>query len=237
LLTTYLTIAFVSYLLGSIPFGYILVRLFLKQDIRQTGSGNIGATNVARSGAKGLAIATLLLDAAKGFLAVVVASGMSASFRNQPSANEMAWTVWSSQRLYDEIYLPMALAALCAIIGHCFPVWLRFKGGKGVATAVGACAVVSPLGTLISVLVFALVVAATRYVSLGSVLAAAIFPFTLPFVNPGSPGWKMVALASAASATIILKHHANIRRLLNGTEHRFGTPKLPADPIKTEKNA
>ncbi len=237
MLTTYLTIAFVAYLLGSIPFGYILVKLFLKQDIRQTGSGNIGATNVARSGAKGLAIATLVLDAAKGFLAVAVASGIATSFRNQPSANELAWTAWSSQRLHNEIYFPMALAALCAIIGHCFPVWLRFKGGKGVATAVGAFGVVSPLGTLISVLVFAVVVAVTRYVSLGSVLAAAIFPFTLPFVTPGYPGWKMVALALTASAIIILKHHGNIRRLLNGTEHRFGTPKFPADPIKTEKNA
>src|SRR5947208_9012303 len=111
---TYITIAAVSYLLGSIPFGYILVRLFMKQDIRATGSGNIGATNVARSGAKGLAIATLLLDAGKGWLAVT-------------------WLV--VLRLGWDYPMAAAIAALFAILGHCFPVWLRFRGGKGVATA------------------------------------------------------------------------------------------------------
>jgi acyl phosphate:glycerol-3-phosphate acyltransferase len=236
LLTTYLTIALVSYLLGSVPFGYILVKLFLKQDIRQTGSGNIGATNVARSGAKGLAIATLLLDAAKGFLAVVLASGLSSYFGGPAAGDGMGWTAWPSPHLHQR-YWPMALAALFAIIGHCFPVWLRFRGGKGVATAVGAFAVVSPLGTLISAVLFAVVVAITRYVSLGSVLAAAIFPFTLAVVTPEYAGWKMIAFAFCASAIIILKHHENIRRLMKGNEHRIGTPKLPADPIKTEKNA
>src|SRR5438309_10509203 len=152
----YLIAAGTAYFLGSIPFGYILVRLFLKQDIRQTGSGNIGATNVARSGAKGLAIATLLLDASKGFIAVgwipnVLAIGFS---------SETARCV----------------AAFFAIIGHCFPIWLRFKGGKGVATAAGAFLAFAPVVVADVFAVFLLVVAIFRYVSLGSIVGAALFP-------------------------------------------------------------
>src|SRR3954470_1775022 len=115
---TYIIVAAVSYLLGSIPFGYILVKLFLKQDIRATGSGNIGATNVARSGAKGLAIATLLLDAAKGFAAVLLTLVTFA----YAAAHDGQWALTLA-----------AFAGLCAVLGHMFPVWLRFRGGKGVA--------------------------------------------------------------------------------------------------------
>src|SRR3954470_6334092 len=121
---TYFIVATVAYLLGSIPLGYILVRVFMKQDIRATGSGNIGATNVARSGAKGLAIATLLLDAAKGFVAV-------------------GWVLVSAVDFPLVLNLA-AFAGFCAVLGHMFPLWLRFRGGKGVATAVGAFVLLAP---------------------------------------------------------------------------------------------
>src|SRR3954466_700489 len=134
-MTTYFIIAAVSYLLGSIPFGYILVKLFLKQDIRATGSGNIGATNVARSGAKGLAVATLVLDALKGAVAVLLAA----------HAAHIVWYPYQEGAPVAPWFLAqfMALGALMAVLGHMFPLWLWFKGGKGVATAVGAFAVVA----------------------------------------------------------------------------------------------
>src|SRR5882672_5892899 len=170
---TYIIIAALSYLLGSIPFGYILVRLFMKQDIRESGSGNIGATNVARSGAKGLAIATLLLDAGKGYIAVVMGQQLYAySLLPDPQAPGMHSVLIMGQALM----LPAALAALFAIIGHCFPIWLRFKGGKGVATGVGAFAALAPKAVLVALVVFAAVIIVSRYVSLASVVASAVFP-------------------------------------------------------------
>src|SRR4051812_648594 len=123
----YAMIAFIAYLFGSIPFGYILVRLFRKQDIRQTGSGNIGATNVARSGAKGLGIATLVLDAAKGYAAVAIAIVIFGEYGND-----------------QDMYLSAVIAGVFAILGHMFPIWLRFKGGKGVATGVGVFLGIAP---------------------------------------------------------------------------------------------
>src|SRR3954468_18610455 len=132
---TYIIIALVSYLLGSIPFGYILVRLFLKQDIRQTGSGNIGATNVARSGAKGLAVATLLLDAGKGLLSVFVAYNLfwkSALISGRQVVVPIAVGSDIMNVYREHEMIAVSLAAFCAISGHMFPVWLRFKGGKGV---------------------------------------------------------------------------------------------------------
>src|SRR3954468_6732704 len=164
----YLITALISYLLGSIPFGYLLVRIFRGQDIRQTGSGNIGATNVARSGAKGLAIATLVLDALKGAIAVLIAAQFATS----------VWNPYSPGTPVQPWFLAkfMALAALMAVLGHMFPVWLRFRGGKGVATAVGAFAVLAPLAILVVLGIFILVVGLTRYVSLGSIVSAVSFP-------------------------------------------------------------
>lgn len=194
----YATLALISYLLGSIPFGYLLVRLFKKQDIRQTGSGNIGATNVARSGAKGLAIATLLLDALKGSAAVLVAS------RLLPGDSKNA----------------QAFAALFVILGHCFPVWLKFRGGKGVATALGAFVLLTPKALLLGLGVFIVVLAITRYVSLGSIVSA----ITVPVGSLWLSGLSTLAevLLSCACLVIILKHHANIGRLLSGSENKFG---------------
>lgn len=215
--TIYLTVAAVSYLLGSIPFGYLLVLIFRGEDIRLTGSGNIGATNVARSGAKGLGIATLALDALKGALAVWLAAVLAGSkynlcgdFIQHPCAPTL--------RL-------MSLATLFAVLGHVFPVWLRFKGGKGVATALGVFCVLFPKAILLALAIFILVVAITRYVSLGSILGAIAFPMAAYFLQ--NTDAVSLLLASAVSLIVILKHHQNISRLLSGTESRFGSAKAP----------
>jgi acyl phosphate:glycerol-3-phosphate acyltransferase len=212
MLTLYLIVAVMAYLLGSIPFGYLLVRIFRGEDIRLTGSGNIGATNVARSGAKGLGIATLALDALKGALAVWIASVIAASKYNL-CGDFVQHVCVSALRL-------MAVAALCAVLGHVFPVWLRFKGGKGVATALGVFCVLFPKAILVALALFILVVATTRYVSLGSILGAIAFPVAAYFIE--HPDSISLVLASLVSLTVILKHHENIRRLLAGTENRFG---------------
>lgn len=241
MLTTYITVAAVAYLLGSIPFGYILVKLFLKQDIRTTGSGNIGATNVARSGRKGLAVATLLLDAGKGYLAVAAAQFinftkvMDWAYRNIDASPGVEHP-WSSMPV--PVLNSMAIAALFAILGHCFPVWLKFKGGKGVATAVGAFLGISSLAVLASLVVFAVVFATTRFVSLSSVIATAMFPVAVLFLDRDSATFLSFAITVLCSLVIILKHHSNIRRLLNGAEPKFGVKKtVPADPVQVEKNA
>ncbi len=194
----------ISYLLGSIPFGYLLVRFVRHEDIRAVGSGNIGATNVIRSGAKGLGIATLLLDLLKGFVAVLLA-------RHIAPAN------------YD-----LAVgAAIAAVLGHVFPVWLRFRGGKGVATALGVFLALVPLAALVSLSVFLVIVLLSRYVSLASIIAAAVMPIAGILLAPVRSPLAIVGFLFLA-ALIIVKHHANIRRLLAGTENRFGTSKKVA---------
>ena len=193
-----------AYLLGSIPFGYLLVRIFRKQDIRATGSGNIGATNVARSGAKGLGIATLLLDLGKAFAAVKIAQHIS------PGNYDLA-----------------VAAAVAAILGHVFPVWLGFRGGKGVASALGVFFALTWPSALAILGIFLVVFLITRYVSLASIIAAAVFPlfgfYFVPFKTPiVIVGFLFIPLL------IIVKHHENIRRLLSGKESRFGSRKVTA---------
>jgi acyl phosphate:glycerol-3-phosphate acyltransferase len=190
-----------AYLLGSIPFGYILVKIFRNEDIRASGSGNIGATNVARSGAKGLGIATLLLDCGKAFVAVKIAQHIA------PGNYDLA-----------------VVAAVAAILGHVFPVWLGFRGGKGVASALGVFLALTPISAACTFAVFLVIVLITRYVSLASVVGSATFPlFAFHFVPFRSPivilGFLFIPLL------IIVKHHQNIRRLLAGTESRFGKKK------------
>jgi acyl phosphate:glycerol-3-phosphate acyltransferase len=194
----------IAYLLGSIPFGYLLVKIFRHQDIRTSGSGNIGATNVLRSGAKGLGLLTLLLDAVKGFLAVLIAQHIA------PGNFDIA-----------------VAAAVAAILGHVFPIWLGFRGGKGVATALGVFLALTPISTLIVLAIFAAVFALTRYVSLASIIAAAAFPFiALHFISARTP--IVVGGLIFIPLLIIAKHHQNIRRLLSGTENRFGASKVAA---------
>ena len=209
-----LTIVVVSYLLGSIPFGYLLVRIFRGEDVRQTGSGNIGATNVARTGSKGLAIATLVLDAIKGYVAVAHAF----HFAHHHAAGLARFGP-------HMVYTLAALAGFCAILGHMFPIWLHFKGGKGVATAVGAFLGIAPTAILLSLAVFVAIVAATRYVSLGSIVGAAVFPAVAWWLNSETRSASVMLLISASSLLIILRHKDNIRRLLAGNENRFGNSK------------
>jgi glycerol-3-phosphate acyltransferase PlsY len=198
-------VALVAYLLGSIPFGYILVRVFRRQDIRLVGSGNIGATNVIRSGAKGLGGVTFVLDVLKGCAAVwlgawfasILAPGMA--FRNAE-----------------------ALGALFAVLGHMFPVWLRFRGGKGVATGFGVFLVAAPWAALSAIGVFFVILAITRYVALGSIVGAASFPIFAWFLVSGSRPAFFLAVQFVVAALIIVKHHSNIRRLLEGKEYKIG---------------
>ena len=189
-----------AYALGSIPFGVFLTRMTGRGDVRKSGSGNIGATNVARVAGPLAGILTLLLDTGKGAVAVVAA-----------------------ERYGRGSALWMMLAAVAVCVGHCFPLWLRFKGGKGVATAVGAFLVLSPQAAGGGVIVFAMVVAAWRYVSLGSVSAAAAMPLLVYFLwAPGhAPPGIVTAGTLAIVALIIWKHDANIQRLVQGKEPKF----------------
>lgn len=205
-----LLILVASYLLGSIPFGYLLVRIFRGEDVRQSGSGNIGATNVARK-SPALGVVTLGLDALKGTAAVWLSSQILAR---------------SLHASIDFAHFPqLSLAALFAVLGHMFPLWLRFRGGKGVATSLGAFAPLAPLEVLTALGVFLLVTFVSRYVSLGSITAAASFPFIAWGRFPGqyrNPLARVLPIA-VASVFIILKHRQNIGRLLSGTENRLNS--------------
>ncbi len=194
-------IAAVSYLLGSIPFGYLLIRIFRGEDVRLSGSGNIGATNVSRKSPT-LGALTLALDAAKGALAVQFAASSWHFVQNDPRD-----------------HLMMTVAALLAIVGHMFPVWLRFRGGKGVATAFGAFLRFSPISALAAVVVFVVFAAMSRRISVGSIVSAALFPIVTWFVVSRDP-WTIVMISTAA-LLIVVRHHQNMRRLLSGKEPRF----------------
>jgi glycerol-3-phosphate acyltransferase PlsY len=208
----YLIVGVVAYLLGSIPFGLILVRVFRNEDIRQQGSGNIGATNVIRAGGKGLGAATFLLDAAKGYVAVLLAWQIGLHVHQ---------TQFQTQNL-------AATAALCALVGHVYPLWLGFKGGKGVATGFGVFLGITATAALVALAAFIVIFALSRYVSLASIFAAIAFPVAallLPH-EPLTP--FMIAVVILLPLIVIAKHHANIRRLLSGTEYRFGKSKAAA---------
>jgi len=205
-----LPIAAASYLLGSIPFGYLLVRIFRGEDVRQSGSGNIGATNVSRKSPV-LGVMTLVLDALKGSAAVALAAYLS---------GRMGAT--GATKLYEA----MSLAALSAVVGHMFPIWLKFRGGKGVATGLGSFVVIAPQAVLIATGIFVGVVLLFRYVSLGSILSVAAFPVLVWLLHGYSNAWLALAFMSLASVLIVARHHENIRRLLAGTENRFASKRV-----------
>jgi glycerol-3-phosphate acyltransferase PlsY len=191
-----------AYLLGSIPFGYLLVRVFRGEDVRRSGSGNIGATNVSRK-SPALGALTLTLDAAKGFLAVQLATMFSGIAAPDPRLDRL-----------------MAASALLAITGHMFPLWLRFRGGKGVATALGAFLRFVPLAAGFAVIIFVVVVLISRRISLGSIVTAAFFPATVWSLKL-SKDPAVLALVGVASLLIIARHYNNILRLISGEEPRF----------------
>jgi acyl phosphate:glycerol-3-phosphate acyltransferase len=195
----YLIAAAVSYLLGSIPFGYLLVKIFKGEDVRVSGSGNIGATNVARK-SPALGVATLLLDAAKGLAAVLVARVLFSGLHPQ---------------------LIMTTAAFFAVGGHLFPVWLKFRGGKGVATSLGAFILLTPKSILFMVILFLLLAFAFRYVSLASIAVAAAFPLLTWAFNEYTDSRQLILIA-LVSALVIWKHRQNISRIAAGKESKLG---------------
>jgi glycerol-3-phosphate acyltransferase PlsY len=203
-LSTLPIIAALSYLLGSIPFGYLLVRMFRGEDVRQSGSGNIGATNVSRKSPL-LGGLTLLLDALKGSAAV----GVGYVFSDRIPGGVLP-------------YREMSMAALVAVIGHMFPVWLKFRGGKGVATGLGSFVVIAPKVVLVAAGIFIAVVVLFRYVSLGSIIAVASFPLLVYEMRAYGNVPMALAFMTATSLLIIARHNQNIRRLLSGRENRVG---------------
>jgi acyl phosphate:glycerol-3-phosphate acyltransferase len=201
---TLLWLLLAAYLLGTIPSGMLFAKLFTQKDIREVGSGNIGATNVTRVAGPLPGILTLLFDAGKGALAVILAA-----------------------RVTSHDSTSMMLAAIFALLGHCYPVWLRFKGGKGVATGLGVFTALCPYAGLSSLAVFIIVVLMWRYASLGSIAAAATMPLLVYlFWAPGhAPPLAIVFGTLFATALVIYKHDANMQRLVQGTEPRFGSGK------------
>jgi glycerol-3-phosphate acyltransferase PlsY len=219
-MATYITIAAAAYLLGSIPFGYLLVRAFRGHDIRESGSGNIGATNVARA-APALGVATLFLDAAKGFFAVQVSYLLIPGYSNWAAAGGSP-SPWAPPDSFpSQWYVYPALAAVFAVVGHDYPAWLRFRGGKGVATGVGAFLSLAPATMLAALVVFLIVVALFRRVSLGSIVASAAFPILAYVLHSYQSSRTLLTAMAATALLIVARHHENLRRLLAGSEPRW----------------
>ena len=195
-----LLVVIIAYLIGSIPFGYLVVRAKGGGDVRETGSGATGATNVSRRAGKAAGVFTLILDALKGALAVIIAKSMM-------NADNTGWLI--------------AAAAIAVIVGHIFPLWLAFRGGKGVATGVGVFLVLVPMAVLCAAVIFVGVVALTKYVSLGSILAAAAIPLFVWLFVLEVDLKPLLTAAVVGALLIVYAHRANIRRLLSGTESRI----------------
>lgn len=213
-----LLVIVMAYVLGSIPFGYLIVRVRVGADVRETGSGGTGATNVSRRAGKVAGVLTLLLDALKGAAAVVIARwilGLSvlpdAASASAPVAIPAEWG--------------LAAAAVAVMLGHIFPVWLKFRGGKGVATGVGVFLVLMPAVVGVAALIFVAIVLLTRYVSLGSMVAALSIPLLVwlqhAFVSPLSNFAPLMNVAVMGALLIVFAHRENIRRLVQGRESKF----------------
>jgi glycerol-3-phosphate acyltransferase PlsY len=185
-----------AYIIGSLPTAYLLVRLMIGEDVRETGSGNVGATNALRAAGWKVGVAVTIIDVGKGALPV--------------------WLM----REYNPESGWVSAAMLAAVIGHCFPVWLKFRGGKGVATGLGAFVVIAPLSALAAVGLWLVVLVASRWVALASMTASASFPLVLKLVD--NPDRTTLMSVSAASILIILRHSSNIRRIVSGQEVKVG---------------
>ncbi|MGB7622559.1 MAG: glycerol-3-phosphate 1-O-acyltransferase PlsY [Terriglobia bacterium] len=188
----------IAYLLGSIPFGYLIVKMKSGRDVREVGSRSIGATNVMRAAGRAGGILTFLLDVGKGFVAVLIA-----------------------QRLFPDNEWVIASAAMAAILGHVFPVFLKFKGGKGVATGVGVFLAIFPQAVAAVLVIFVIVVWLSRYISLGSIIATGAFPVVAYFMGQHVLSAPVLVATALGAILIVAKHHENIRRLLRGTENKF----------------
>jgi glycerol-3-phosphate acyltransferase PlsY len=186
----------IAYALGGIPFGLIIVKLKTGADVRKSGSGNIGATNVLRTTGLAAGLLTLILDAAKAWVAV-----------------------WLADRLTGGSEMWMSFAALAVLAGHAFPAWLGFKGGKAVASFIGAFAYLAWIPLVAVLLIFVAVLAMSRYLSLGSIVAAGLFPLACWMIL--HPGWPMLTAATGAAALIVWRHQGNIQRILAGNENVF----------------
>jgi glycerol-3-phosphate acyltransferase PlsY len=200
-MTSLLAVA-IAFLVGGIPFGYLLVRWKTGEDVREKGSGNIGATNVLRTTGRGIAVATLALDIAKGVFAV-----------------------WLADKLSDGSPLWMSLAALAVMAGHAYPVFLKFQGGKAVASFIGAFLYLTPIPMIAALLVFVIVVVATRQISMGSIVAAGSLPLATWLIE--HPPAIVILATLGAAVFVIYRHWANIERIRAGTESvvRFGSPR------------
>lgn len=198
-MTPPLVLLLAAYLIGGVPFGYLLVRLRTGRDVRAHGSGNIGATNVLRTAGRALGVLTLLLDIAKGWFAVWLMGRFTAL--------DAGW---------------MSAAGAAVVLGHAFPVFLKFKGGKAVASFVGVALALAPAALAAVLILFVAVVAWSRYISLGSILGAALFPLAVWLLY--HPAWPVLAASVFCGALIVWRHAANIERLRAGTENvfRFG---------------
>ena len=205
-----------AYLIGAIPFSYLVVRLMTGADIRQVGSRNVGATNVARSFGKMPGVIALILDIAKGYAVIAIAEWLTAQAQWPFPFGSDASPVHSRP-------FWIALAGLIAVLGHMFPIWLGFHGGKGVATATGVFLALDPIVVAAGIIIFLIVLIVFRFVSLASILSAASMPIFLHLLAHAS-FWTIVVAIFIATA-IIIKHHSNIARLTQGAERRMGQRK------------
>jgi len=191
-----LTLVFLAYIVGSLPTALLVVRVVAGQDVRRVGSGNVGATNALRAAGWKAGVAVTLIDIGKGAL-----------------------PVWLMHR-YNPESVWAAAAMLAVVIGHCYPVWLKFRGGKGVATGFGAFLVIAPMSGLVAFALWFVILGITRWVSLASMTASAAFPLILKLID--RPDLVTLVAVSAASMLIILRHASNIRNLLSGKEAKVG---------------
>lgn len=227
----------VAYLLGSIPFGYLIVRATQGADVRETGSGGTGATNVSRRAGKAAGVITLVLDALKGAAAVAIAKlilglpifggggHIGPPLQALGGSNLGGHVLIGHTGSPEDVFWWVAAAGIAVIVGHIFPVWLRFRGGKGVATGIGVFLMLAPIAVAFAAVVFVVAVAWTRYVSLGSILSAVAIPvFVLlqdALIWPVESMAPIMSIAIAGAALIVFAHRENVGRLISGSESKF----------------